>query len=257
MILYPAIDILDGKAVRLARGDFEARTVYDADPLDAAQRWVRAGARVLHVVDLDGARSGSPQNLEQIERIAREVDVPVQVGGGLRSVAAVRDAVNAGAARVILGTAAYTDVDFLDDVVAEHGDRVIVSVDARDGRLAAAGWLEQTEIPAEEVFARLTSRGVRSFVYSNIDRDGMMSGPDLDEVRRVAAAVRGRFLYSGGVANTADLEALAALRQVNLAGVIVGKALYEGRFTIPEAQAALQDNGRGPREAKSGRSRAL
>jgi phosphoribosylformimino-5-aminoimidazole carboxamide ribotide isomerase len=257
VILYPAIDILDGKAVRLARGDFEARTVYDADPLDAAQRWVAAGARVLHVVDLDGARSGSPQNLEHIERIAREVDVPVQVGGGLRSVAAVRDAVNAGAARVVLGTAAYTDVDFLDDVVAEHGDRVVVSVDARDGRLAAAGWLEQTEIPAEEVFARLTSRGVRSFVYSNIDRDGMMTGPDLDEVRRVAAAVRGRFLYSGGVANTADLEALARLRQVNLAGVIVGKALYEGRFTIPEAQAALADNGRGPRDALSGKSRAL
>jgi phosphoribosylformimino-5-aminoimidazole carboxamide ribotide isomerase len=257
VILYPAIDILDGKAVRLARGDFEARTVYDADPLDAARRWVGAGARVLHVVDLDGARSGSPQNLDQIERIAREVDVPVQVGGGLRSVAAVRDAVNAGAARVVLGTAAYTDVDFLDDVVAEHGDRVVVSVDARDGRLAAAGWLEQTEIPAEEVFARLTSRGVRSFVYSNIDRDGMMTGPDLDEVRRVAAAVRGRFLYSGGVATTADLEALAGLRQVNLAGVIVGKALYEGRFTIPEAQAALEENGRGPRGPLSGKSRAL
>jgi phosphoribosylformimino-5-aminoimidazole carboxamide ribotide isomerase len=257
VILYPAIDILDGKAVRLARGDFEARTVYDADPLDAARRWVGAGARVLHVVDLDGARSGSPQNLDQIERIAREVDVPVQVGGGLRSVAAVRDAVNAGAARVVLGTAAYTDVDFLDDVVAEHGDRVVVSVDARDGRLAAAGWLEQTEIPAEEVFARLTSRGVRSFVYSNIDRDGMMTGPDLDEVRRVAAAVRGRFLYSGGVATTADLEALAGLRQVNLAGVIVGKALYEARFTIPEAQAALEENGRGPRGPLSGKSRAL
>jgi phosphoribosylformimino-5-aminoimidazole carboxamide ribotide isomerase len=257
VILYPAIDILDGKAVRLARGDFEARTVYDADPLDAARRWVGAGARVLHVVDLDGARSGSPQNLDQIERIAREVDVPVQVGGGLRSVAAVRDAVNAGAARVVLGTAAYTDVDFLDDVVAEHGDRVVVSVDARDGRLAAAGWLEQTEIPAEEVFARLTGRGVRSFVYSNIDRDGMMTGPDLDEVRRVAAAVRGRFLYSGGVATTADLEALAGLRQVNLAGVIVGKALYEGRFTIPEAQAALEENGRGPRGPLSGKSRAL
>jgi phosphoribosylformimino-5-aminoimidazole carboxamide ribotide isomerase len=257
VILYPAIDILDGKAVRLARGDFEARTVYDADPLDAARRWVGAGARVLHVVDLDGARSGSPQNLDQIERIAREVDVPVQVGGGLRSVAAVRDAVNAGAARVVLGTAAYTDVDFLDDVVAEHGDRVVVSVDARDGRLAAAGWLEQTEIPAEEVFERLTGRGVRSFVYSNIDRDGMMTGPDLDEVRRVAAAVRGRFLYSGGVATTADLEALAGLRQVNLAGVIVGKALYEGRFTIPEAQAALEENGRGPRGPLSGKSRAL
>jgi phosphoribosylformimino-5-aminoimidazole carboxamide ribotide isomerase len=257
VILYPAIDILEGKAVRLARGDFDARTVYDADPLDAARRWVRAGARVLHVVDLDGARSGSPANLHQIERLADEVEVPIQLGGGLRSVGAVRDAVSAGATRVVLGTAAYTDVDFLDDVVAEHGDRVVVSVDARDGRLAAAGWREQTEIPAEEVFARLTRRGVRSFVYSNIDRDGMLAGPDLDEVRRVAAAVRGRFLYSGGVASTADLEALAGLRQVNLAGVIVGTALYEGRFTIAEAQAALEDNGRGPRDAVNGEANAL
>jgi phosphoribosylformimino-5-aminoimidazole carboxamide ribotide isomerase len=248
VILYPAIDILEGKAVRLARGDFEARTEYDADPLEAARRWVQAGARVLHVVDLDGARSGTPVNLDQVERIAREVEVPVQLGGGLRSVGAVRDAVSAGVTRVVLGTAAYTDVDFLDDVIAEHGDRVVVSVDTRDGRLASAGWLEQTQIPAEEVFERLGRRGVRSFVYSNIDRDGMLSGPDLDEVRRIAAAVRGRFLYSGGVASTADLAALAGLRQVNLAGVIVGKALYEGRLTIAEGQTALDGSGRGRRD---------
>jgi phosphoribosylformimino-5-aminoimidazole carboxamide ribotide isomerase len=247
VIIYPAIDILEGKAVRLARGDFEARTIYDADPLEAARRWVQAGARVLHVVDLDGARSGSPVNLEQVERIAREVEVPVQLGGGLRSVAAVRDAVSAGVTRVVLGTAAYTDVDFLDEVVAEHGDRVVVSVDTRDGRLASAGWLKQTEIPAEEVFERLGRRGVRSFVYSNIERDGMLSGPDLEEVRRIAGAVRGRFLYSGGIASTDDLEALARLRQVNLAGVIVGKALYEARLTIADAQAAL-DSARGSRD---------
>jgi phosphoribosylformimino-5-aminoimidazole carboxamide ribotide isomerase len=248
VILFPAIDILEGKAVRLARGDFEARTVYDADPLEAARRWVQAGARVLHIVDLDGARTGSPVNLDQVERIAREVEVPVQVGGGLRSVDAVRAAVGAGVTRVVLGTAAYTDIDFLDDVIAEHGDRVVVSVDTRNGRLASRGWLEQTEIPAEEVFERLRRRGVRSFVYSNIDRDGMLSGPDLDEVRTVAGAVRGRFLYSGGVATVGDLEALARLRQVNLAGVIVGKALYEGRFTIDQAQTAL-DSGRGIRDA--------
>jgi phosphoribosylformimino-5-aminoimidazole carboxamide ribotide isomerase len=257
VILYPAIDILEGKAVRLARGDFEARTVYDADPLDAALRWVQAGARVLHVVDLDGARSGSPANLDEIERIAGAVEVPIQLGGGLRSAAAVSDAVSAGATRVVLGTAAYTDIDFLDDVIAEHADRVVVSVDTRNGRLAASGWLEQTDIPAELVFERLWGRGVRSFVYSNIDRDGMLSGPDLDEVRRVAAAVRGRFLYSGGVASLADLEALAALRQVNLAGVIVGKALYEARFTIAEAQSALEGPVRGPRHALSEDRRAL
>jgi phosphoribosylformimino-5-aminoimidazole carboxamide ribotide isomerase len=256
VIVYPAIDILEGKAVRLARGDFDARTVYDADPLDAARRWVGAGARVLHVVDLDGARSGTPVNLEHVERIAAEVEVPIQLGGGLRTVAAVRDAVKAGATRVVLGTAAFADVDFLDDVVAEYGDRVVVSVDARGGRLASAGWVKQTEIPAEDVFERLGRRGVRSFVYSNIDRDGMLSGPDLEEVRRIATAVRGRFLYSGGVASVADLEALAGLRQVNLAGVIVGKALYEGRLTIADAQGAL-DSARSSRTATEEERRAL
>jgi len=239
MILLPAIDILEGKAVRLARGDFEQRTVYDADPLDAARRWVAAGARALHVVDLDGARTGRPENLDHVRRIAAEVDVPVQVGGGLRDGVAVGNAVAAGAARVVLGTAAFRDVDFLDEMIAVHRDRVIVSVDARGGRLAAAGWTEQTKIPAEAVIQSLARRGVRRFVYSNIERDGMLSGPDLDEVTRIAEVVRGSFTYSGGVSSLADLRALAALRQVNLTGVIVGKALYEARFDVPGAQAAL------------------
>jgi phosphoribosylformimino-5-aminoimidazole carboxamide ribotide isomerase len=242
MILLPAIDILGGKAVRLARGEFDARTDYDDDPLEAARRWVSDGARALHVVDLDGAKNGSPANLEQVNRIANAFDVPVQVGGGLRSVDAVNAAVDAGAARVILGTAAYTDVDLLDDVVARHGDRVIVSVDARNGRLAAAGWTEQTDLPAEDVIERLGNRGVRRFVYSSIERDGMLEGPDLDAVKRVADVVRGNFIYSGGVASLDDLTALVALRQVNLSGVIVGKALYEGRFGVAEAQRIL-DNG--------------
>jgi phosphoribosylformimino-5-aminoimidazole carboxamide ribotide isomerase len=239
MILLPAIDILDGKAVRLARGDFDAKTEYDDDPVDAARRWVAAGARQLHIVDLDGARSGASANLEHVERIARTVDVPIQVGGGLRTVEAVADALRAGAARVVLGTAAYRDVDFLDDVVAAHGDRVIVSVDARNGHLAASGWTEQTEIPVDAVIESLGRRGVRTYVYSSIERDGMLSGPDLDEVARIAEAVRGRFIYSGGVGSVADLTALASLRQVNLVGVIVGKALYERKFTVGEAQAAL------------------
>jgi phosphoribosylformimino-5-aminoimidazole carboxamide ribotide isomerase len=239
MILLPAIDILDGKAVRLTQGDFEARTVYDADPLDAARRWVQSGARGLHVVDLDGARSGTPANLEHVRRIAGEVDVPVQVGGGLRTQEAVREAIAAGASRVVLGTAAYRDVDFLDDAVAEHRDRVVVSVDARGGRLASSGWTEQTELPVAAVIERLGQRGVNRFVYSSIDRDGMLSGPDLDEVVRVAQMVRGTFIYSGGISSVKDLRALAALRQVNLVGVIVGKALYEERFTVGEAQQAL------------------
>ena len=157
--------------------------------------------------------------------------MPVQLGGGLRSLPAVRDALRAGVERVILGTAAFTDVDFLDDVLGAFRERVIVSVDTRGGNVSTSGWQTTTQMPAESVIERLQNRGVRSFVYTNVDRDGMLEGPDLDEVRRIAGVVRGRFLYSGGIGSLADLEALPALRQVNLGGVIVGKALYEGRFT--------------------------
>ncbi|MBV9606479.1 MAG: 1-(5-phosphoribosyl)-5-[(5-phosphoribosylamino)methylideneamino]imidazole-4-carboxamide isomerase [Solirubrobacterales bacterium] len=239
MILLPAVDILQGKAVRLTRGEFDQSTVYDTDPLDAARRWVQQGARSLHVVDLDGARSGAPVNLEQVRRITAEAEVPVQVGGGLRTIGAVRDAMSSGASRVLLGTAAYVDVDFLDQAIAEFGDRVVVSVDVRGGRLAAAGWTKQTDIPLEAVIEHLNARGVRRFVYSSIDRDGMLAGPDLDGARRVAEAVRGSYTYSGGVSSVEDLRSLVDLRQVNLNGVIVGKALYEARFTVGEAQAVL------------------
>jgi len=239
MILLPAVDILEGKAVRLTRGEFDQSTVYDTDPLDAARRWVDEGARRLHVVDLDGARSGAPVNLEHVRRIAAAVDVPIQVGGGLRTMAAVREVVSAGATRVVIGTAAYTDVDFLDQAVAELDDRVVVSIDARAGKLAGAGWTEQTDIPIEAVIEQLGARGVRRFVYSSIDRDGMLGGPDLEGARRVAETVRGTYAYSGGIASLKDLRSLVELRQVNLRAVIVGKALYEGRFAVGEAQAVL------------------
>jgi phosphoribosylformimino-5-aminoimidazole carboxamide ribotide isomerase len=239
MILLPAIDILGGKAVRLAQGDFDARTDYDDNPLDAARRWVDGGARALHVVDLDGARTGTPANLEHVKRIAGELDVSVQLGGGLRTIAAVESAFATGVTRVVIGTAAYADVDFIDAVLAEHGDRVLVSVDARHGQLAASGWMAQTEIPAVSVIERLSDRGVHKFVFSSIERDGMLSGPDLNQVSEIAAAVRGSFLYSGGVASLEDLEALVSLRQVNLAGVIVGKALYERQFSVGDAQRVL------------------
>jgi phosphoribosylformimino-5-aminoimidazole carboxamide ribotide isomerase len=239
MILLPAIDILEGKAVRLAQGEFDQSTIYDADPLDAARRWVQAGARALHVVDLDGARSGDPVNLEHVRRIVSEVEVPVQVGGGLRSAKSVKAVLDAGAARVVLGTAALRDQDFLDETVARHRERVVVSVDARGGRLAAAGWTEQTQIPVQAVIESLGRRGVSRFVYSSIERDGMLTGPDLEEVTRIAAIVRGTFVYSGGISTVEDLRALAALKQVNLTGVIVGRALYEERFDVASAQAAL------------------
>jgi phosphoribosylformimino-5-aminoimidazole carboxamide ribotide isomerase len=243
MILLPAIDILDGKAVRLVRGDFEQQTVYDTDPLDAALRWVRAGARALHVVDLDGARSGKPANLEHVRRIAEAVGVPVQVGGGLRDAGAVREAIDAGATRVVLGTAALRDVDFLDDAITTHRDRLVVSIDARGGHLAAEGWTEQTQIPVDAVIRSVARRGISKFVYSSIERDGVLAGPDLEEVMRVSSVVRGSFVYSGGVSSIADLRALAQLRRVNLTGVIVGKALYEGRFDVAQGQAALELRG--------------
>jgi len=239
MILLPAVDILQGKAVRLAGGDFDQRTVYDADPLAAARRWAGDGARMLHVVDLDGARSGAPANLEHVRRIVAGVQVPVQVGGGLRSAADVRSVLEAGAARAVLGTAALKDIDFLDQALSEHGDRIVVSVDARRGMLATSGWTEQTEVPAESAIEALGRRGASRFVYSSIERDGLLSGPDLEEVLRIAQAVRGSFIYSGGVSSLDDLRGLASLRQVNLSGVIVGTALYERRFGVAEAQAVL------------------
>jgi phosphoribosylformimino-5-aminoimidazole carboxamide ribotide isomerase len=239
--LYPAIDILDGAAVRLVKGDFDARQVYDEDPLAAARGWVEAGATYLHVVDLDGARSGAPVNLGHLRRIAGELGVPVQYGGGLRSAQAVSDALDAGAARVILGTAAFTQAGLLERALGEHGPaRVLVSVDVRGGHVTTAGWTETTTIATEAVIADLARRGARQLVFTNVDRDGMLEGPDLEEVRRVARAAHGgSVIYSGGIGQLADLEGLAGLGETSIEGVIVGKALYEQRFTIAQALAAL------------------
>jgi phosphoribosylformimino-5-aminoimidazole carboxamide ribotide isomerase len=239
VILYPAIDILDGKAVRLVQGRFEEATAYHDDPLEAAQSWVDAGARFLHVVDLDGARAGEPRSLEHLRRIAAGTGVPIQYGGGLRTLTAVREALRAGAERAVVGTAAFRDVDFLDDILAAFGPRIVVSVDVRGGMISTSGWTQTTKMPAVDAIRRLGDRAVRSFVYTDVDRDGRLEGPDLEAVSRVAEAVRGRFLYSGGIGSLEHLQALARLRQVNLAGVIVGKALYERRFTVAEGQAAL------------------
>ncbi len=239
MNLYPAIDILDGRAVRLVQGRFEDVTRYADHPLDAARSWIDAGARWLHVIDLDGAKAGEPRSIEHLRRIASEGGVPVQYGGGLRTPAAVDAALEAGAARVIIGTAAFRDVDFLDEVVRAHGDRVWVAVDVRGGFISTAGWTQTTQLPAPEAIHRLRDRGVSSFIYTDVDRDGGLRGPDLDRVGDIAEAVRGRWQYSGGIGSLDDLDALAALRHVNLVGVVTGKALYEGRFTVAEGQAAL------------------
>jgi len=241
MILFPAIDILNGRAVRLVKGDFDDQTVYQDDPLDAARGWCDGGARYLHVVDLDGARKGEPVNLQHLRRIVETLAVPVQYGGGLRTVQAVKDALAAGAQRVVLGTAAYADPDFLDEVLATYGDQVLVAVDVRGGHVTTAGWTHSTGDGMEVVIERLQARGVASFIYTNVDRDGMLEGPNLDEVKRVAAVVGGSLIYSGGIGELEDLKRLARLDGSKLTGVIVGKALYERRFTVAQGMAALEE----------------
>ncbi len=246
MKLYPAIDILEGSAVRLVKGDFAASTVYDSDPLSAAMGWVTSGAQSLHVVDLDGARAGRPVNLEHLRRIVAESGVPVQFGGGLRSAAAVLDALEAGARRVILGTAAFTDPAMLAEVLAASDPgQIAVSVDVRGGLVATHGWVQTSEIRARDAFQGLREQGVSEFVFTNIDHDGMLDGANRDEVVWAAReAGEGELIFSGGIGSLGDLEQLAALRDelglTGLTGVIVGKALYEGRFTIAEAIAALE-----------------
>ena len=240
MILLPAVDIRDGKAVRLRQGRFDDETVYADDPLEAARSFVGAGARYLHVVDLDGARDGAPANLDHLRRITADLEVPVQYGGGLRSLQSVRAALAAGATRVVVGTAAYTDAEFLQSALETWRQRILVAVDVRGGNVSVSGWTRETQMRPEELIARLQKHGATRFVYTNADRDGMLEGVDIDEVRRISEAVRGRFIMSGGIGSLADLEALRDLRLLNLAGVISGKALYEGRFTVRDGRAALE-----------------
>ena len=240
MILLPAVDIRDGKAVRLRQGRFDDETVYADDPLEAARSFVDAGARYLHVVDLDGARDGAPANLDHLRRITADLEVPVQYGGGLRSLQSVRAALAAGATRVVVGTAAYTDAEFLQSALETWRQRILVAVDVRGGNVSVSGWTRETQMRPEELIARLQKHGATRFVYTNADRDGMLEGVDIDEVRRISEAVRGRFIMSGGIGSLADLEALRDLRLLNLAGVISGKALYEGRFTVRDGRAALE-----------------
>ena len=240
MILYPAIDIRDGKAVRLAQGDYQRETAYDDDPVVAARRWADGGARWLHVVDLDGARAGEPVNLEHVRRIVAAIGLPVQVGGGLRDSKKVEEAISSGAERVVLGTAAVRDPEMAAAIAAAHGDRVVASVDARSGKVAAEGWTQSSELDTAEVIAALSERGIRRFVYTPVNVDGLMQGPDLDSLRQVAATTDGEVIYSGGVGSLEDLRALAGLGIENLGGVIVGRALYEQRFSVAEARAALE-----------------
>jgi len=239
LILFPAIDIRGGRAVRLIQGDYEKETAYDDDPVVAARRWVDGGARWLHIVDLDGARAGEPVNLEHVRRIVAAVNVPVQLGGGLRDSKKVEEAISSGAERVVLGTAAVRDPEMAEAIAAAHGDRVVASVDSRSGKVAAEGWTEGTDLGTTEVIAELTRRGLSRFVFTPVDVDGLMEGPDLDALRGVADATDGELIYSGGIGSLEDLRAVAGLGLEKVEGVIVGRALYEQRFSVAEARAAL------------------
>ena len=247
MLLIPSIDLRGGHCVRLLQGDFAAETRYQFEAQELLSRYQRLGARWLHVVDLDGAKTGAPVNLEHLRRIADQLGVPVQYGGGLRSDAAIAAAFGAGAQRVILGTAIFTDPELLYRAIETHGrENVLVSIDARGGYVATHGWLEATQVPAREAIERWSEGkgGVKRFVFTNIDHDGMLDGVNREEVATMTRAVGdGQLILSGGIGTIDDLQAVAALRAEQqldgLDGVIVGKALYEQRFTIAEAQAAL------------------
>jgi phosphoribosylformimino-5-aminoimidazole carboxamide ribotide isomerase len=241
--LYAAIDIMDGKAVRLERGDFGRHTVYGEDPLEAARRWVAEGARYLHVVDLDGARRGEPVSLEHLRRIAAELGDATELiehGGGLRSAEAVDAALDAGADRVVVGTAAYAQPALLEELLGSRRDRIAVAVDARAGKITLEGWSARTDEGVDTAVAGLAERGVRTLIYTDVDRDGTLEGVSAQIVEGVCrAAGATRVLYSGGIGGLDDVRRLAALELQNLDGVIVGKALYEERFSVGEAQEAL------------------
>lgn len=228
MTVYPAIDIQEGQAVRLKQGRAEEKTVYHQDPTEAAQRWIDAGAPWLHVVDLDGAFAGEPKNLLALERIAG-LGVPVQFGGGLRREEDVQAAIEAGAGRVVIGTRAAEDPNYINDLVAGYRDRLAVGLDAKEGVLAVRGWTASGDVRALDLAQRLDSAGVKTFIYTDIARDGMLTGPNLETLEELLGAVNAQVISSGGISSMADIEALVGMRgrHTNLDGMIIGKALYE------------------------------
>jgi phosphoribosylformimino-5-aminoimidazole carboxamide ribotide isomerase len=239
VILYPAIDIRGGQAVRLLQGDYARETTYDADPVDAAKRWAEEGAEFLHVVDLDGAKAGEPRNLDAVRRIAAAVECPIEVGGGLRSDESVAAVLEAGARRAVIGTAAIRDPEFLQTMVNAYADRIVVSVDTRGGQVALAGWTEGSGIDFSDAIAALSRRGVSRFLCTAIELDGTMEGPAIDQLNEIAAVTSSAVIASGGIGDLSHLEALALEAAPTIEGVIVGRALYERKFSVAEAIAAL------------------
>lgn len=242
MQLIPAIDLKDGKCVRLRQGRMDDETIFSDDPLEVAQRWVDAGARRLHLVDLDGAVQGFPFNADLIGRIAEtHRDVEIQVGGGIRSFEVIQTYLDVGVNFVIIGTQAVRTPNFVDEACLEFPGHIIVGLDARDGRVAIDGWAEVSDIAASDLAKRFEDAGVESIVFTDIGRDGMMSGVNTPATSALADAIDIPVIASGGVTTLDDVRALCAAAGQGVSGAIVGRALYEGRIDLAEAQRLADD----------------
>jgi len=239
-VLYPAIDIRGGKAVRLIQGDYNQETVYNDNPIEAARTWQEQGAEWIHLVDLDGAKAGRPVNHELVGEIARQVAAPVQIGGGLRSVADVETLLELGVSRVIIGTAAIEDRPFVETVLKQYGEKVAIGIDARNGYVATRGWLETSEVKAEDLAVQLAELGARTFIFTDISRDGMMQGPNVEAIVNLARVSGQSVIASGGVSRYEDLDRLAAHSGEGVSGAIIGKALYTGSIELAEAHKRLK-----------------
>ena len=238
MIILPAIDLLDGKVVRLERGERQRVAVYSDDPVAVAQRWRSLGAQWLHVVDLNGAFDGAYTNLPLAEQIIKRVKINVELSGGIRSEETLQQCLALGAARVILGTKACEDAAFVRDAVKQHGARIAVAVDSRAGEVVSRGWTQGSGRHVEDVVRELAGVGVQTFLCTDVSRDGMLTGPNLDAIRTVLRAAPCRVIASGGVATLDDLLTLKTLEPEGVVGAIIGKALYEGKIDLKEALAA-------------------
>lgn len=236
MYLLPAVDILDGKAVRLAKGDYAKVTVYNDSPVDQAKEFEQAGATWIHVVDLNGAKSGKQENLKLIEQIAAQTSLKVENGGGIRDMAAVRRLYDSGVSRVVLGSALVVDKAFAEEAIAKFGDLLCAGIDAKGGEVAIQGWREGAGVPAEELIAEVADLGFRHLVYTDIARDGMQTGIDAAAYERIAKVFRNPVTASGGVTNMDDLRNLAHVAAA-IEGVITGRAIYEGSLPLEEALA--------------------
>jgi phosphoribosylformimino-5-aminoimidazole carboxamide ribotide isomerase len=243
MELLPAIDILDNKVVRLCQGSYDDATVYNESPLKQAHAFAASGARWLHIVDLEGARSGLPTQLDTIASIVKATGLKVEVGGGIRCLEHIEQLGEAGASRVVLGTALITNPDFADEALARYGGLICAGIDARNGEVAIEGWREGSGRDALQLIGGLKSRGLKHLVYTDINRDGMQTGIDAEAYRRVAAAAGFAVTASGGISSLDDMRALARLGPRVVEAVIVGRALYERSFSLAEALAAAAQGG--------------